>query len=134
HRYPSDIVRPGMLYGKILRPPSYGARLTSLDLDKARAFADVIAVQDGDFAGVAAPTSFAAERALEAAAPTAQWSTVPQPSSDELYAHLRSHASGQSRPDKHGTPEEAFKSAARVLRATFNIAYIQHAPMEPRAA
>src|SRR5207247_2658514 len=25
HRYPSDIRRPGMLYGKVLRPSSYGA-------------------------------------------------------------------------------------------------------------
>ena len=24
HHYPSDIVRPGMWYGKILRPPGYG--------------------------------------------------------------------------------------------------------------
>ena len=24
HRFPSDIVRPGMLYGRVLRPPSYG--------------------------------------------------------------------------------------------------------------
>jgi len=30
HHYPSDIVRPNMLYGKILRPPSYGATLTSI--------------------------------------------------------------------------------------------------------
>src|SRR6185295_7064253 len=26
-RYPSDIVRPGMVYGRVLRPASYGARL-----------------------------------------------------------------------------------------------------------
>src|SRR5262249_21742908 len=29
HHYPSDIVRPGMLFGKILRPPSFGATLES---------------------------------------------------------------------------------------------------------
>ena len=28
HQYPADVIRPGMLYGKILRPPSFGATLT----------------------------------------------------------------------------------------------------------
>src|SRR6267142_274579 len=36
HKYPSDIARPGMLYGKILRAPSYGARLISIDLAPAK--------------------------------------------------------------------------------------------------
>ncbi|MFO0887742.1 MAG: molybdopterin cofactor-binding domain-containing protein [Isosphaeraceae bacterium] len=31
HRFPSDLTRPGMLRGKVLRPPSFGARLASLD-------------------------------------------------------------------------------------------------------
>ena len=33
HQYPSDITRPGMLYGKVLRAPSYGAKL---DLGRPR--------------------------------------------------------------------------------------------------
>ena len=32
HRFPSDITRPGMLYGRVLRPPSYGATLDGADL------------------------------------------------------------------------------------------------------
>ncbi len=35
HRYPADIVRPGMLYGTVLRPPSYGAKLKTIDLAPA---------------------------------------------------------------------------------------------------
>lgn len=134
HKFPSDISRPGMLYGKVLRPPSYGAQLSEIDLAVARAMPGVTAVQDGDFVGVAAPTSFAAEAALDAAAKTAKWKTVEHPSSDELYSHLRTKASGRSRPDKRGSPEEAFKTASKVLRESYQIAYIQHTPMEPRAA
>src|SRR5438034_459726 len=37
HRYPSDIRRPGMLYGKVLRPASYGAQLEEIDLAPAKA-------------------------------------------------------------------------------------------------
>jgi isoquinoline 1-oxidoreductase len=134
HRYPSDIVRPGMLQGKILRPPSYGAKLTELDVATAKAMEGVVAVQDGDFAGAAAPTSFAAGQAIDALLKTAKWTTVEHPSSDELYDRLRKTASERSRADKKGNPEEAFDSAARKLRATYHVAYIQHAPMEPRAA
>jgi isoquinoline 1-oxidoreductase len=134
HKFPSDISRPGMLYGKVLRRPSYGAQLTEIDLAAARALPGVTAVHDGDFVGVAAATSFAAEAALDAAAKTAKWKTAEHPSSDELYAHLRAKASGRSRPDKRGSPEEAFKTASKVLRESYQIAYIQHAPMEPRAA
>src|SRR6267142_5714058 len=51
HKYPSDISRPGMLYGKILRAPSYGARLTSIDLEPAKSMKDVIAVHEEQFVG-----------------------------------------------------------------------------------
>ena len=134
HRYPSDIVRPGMVYGRVLRPPSYGARLEEIDLGPAKALPDVSALRDGDFVGFTAPTSFAAEQAREEAARTARWKTAPHPSSEELYTYLRAHASDRGRLDKKGAPDEAFKSAAKVLRESYNIAYIQHTPMEPRAA
>jgi len=135
HRYPSDIQRPGMLYGKALRPPAHGAQLNEVDLAAARALPGVTAVRDGDFAGVAASTSFAAAEACEVLGKSAQWKeAASQVSSEDLYQHLRAHASERSRPDRRGTPEEALKTAGKVLRATYQIAYIQHAPMEPRAA
>lgn len=134
HKYPSDISRPGTLYGKVLRPVSYGAKLEEIDLAPAKAISGVSAVRDGDFVGFAAPTSFDAERAHDEAAKTAKWKSVLHPSSEELYAYLRSHASQRSRPERRGAPDEAFKTADKVLRETYHIAYIQHAPMEPRAA
>jgi CO/xanthine dehydrogenase Mo-binding subunit len=57
HRYPSDIVRPNMLYGKVLRSPSYGASLTAVDLTPVRKMQGVSAVHDGNFVGCSAPTS-----------------------------------------------------------------------------
>jgi len=135
HRYPSDIVRPGMLHGKVLRPPSYGAQLVEMDLASVRAMPDVSAVRDGDFVGFAAPSSFAAEQARDEAAKTCQWKLAEHPSIDELSAYLRSHVSSQRpRRDVKGSPDEALKNASKALRETYHIAYIQHAPMEPRAA
>jgi len=133
HRYPSDITRPGMLHGKILRPPSYGATLETIDLTPAQAMPDVRVVRDGEFVGVAAPTTFRAAQALAAIAETATWKTVPHVSSRELVPHLKKHA-GRGRPRTRGAIEEALAKATTTLRETYDVAYVQHTPMEPRAA
>jgi len=131
HQYPSDLTRPGMLYGKVLRAPSYGAKLLSVDLSPAQAMTEVVAVQEGTFVGVAAPTTFLAERALRAVAETAKWESAPHPSSREVFDHLRRGAQG-------GVPKnpysEELAQAARKLQATYHVAYVQHAPMETRVA
>ena len=75
HRFPSDIVRPDMLYGRVLRQPSYGAMLESIDLSAAQAMQDVVVVREGEFVGFAAPTLYQATAALEAVAKTASWKT-----------------------------------------------------------
>lgn len=134
HPYPSDIRRPGMLFGVVLRPPSYNAELTGIDMAPVRKLPGVVAVHDGNFVGFAAPNRFEAEQALEAAAKSAQWKTESHTSSDELYEHLRNTASDRSRGDSKGSPEQALKESAKTLRESYNIAYVQHAPMETRAA
>ncbi len=136
HRYPSDIVRPNMLYGKILRPPSYGATLESIDLSKAKAMKDVVVVRDGQFVGCAAPSSFRAAQALEAVAKTASWKTVSHPSSKDLFSHLKKNArpGGRTRPRTSGSIDKGLADASKVLEQTYEVAYIQHTPMEPRAA
>ena len=133
HKYPSDIIRPGMLYGKILRPPAYGAELTSINFDAPK-LPDVVALRDGSFVGFAAPNSFLAERARQEAAKSAQWKfKSDHPTSENLYAHLESHTTGRPNRNVRGTPDDLLKRESTV-RADYPIAYIQHAPMEPRAA
>lgn len=131
HKFPSDILRPGMLYGKVLRAPSIGAKLTSIDVAPAKAMSGVTVAQDDGFVGVIAPTSFLAESALDAIAKTAKWETTSQPSSKELFDYLKQHAEG-------GVPANPFADelpkAAKVLRQSYEVAYAQHSPLEPRAA
>src|SRR5262249_26325798 len=56
HRYTSDLTRAGMLHGKVVRPPTYGATLVKLDTTAADAMPGVVVVRDGNFLAVAAPT------------------------------------------------------------------------------
>ena len=136
HRYPSDIALADMLYGKVLRPPAYGAILESIDLSKAEAMKDVVVVREGQFVGCAAPSSFRAEQALRAIAGTASWKTVANVSSREVFAHLKKNArsGGRSRSGGRGSVEKGLGEANKVLSETYEVAYIQHTPMEPRAA
>jgi len=135
HRFPSDVVRLNMLYGKVLRPPSYGATLESIDLTVVKAMKDVVVVQEGQFVGFAAPSSYRATEAMAAAAKTASWKTVPHPSSKSIHAYLKEHAqTGRGRPNTRGSIEKGLADAARTLTETYTLAYIQHIPMEPRAA
>ncbi len=136
HHYPSDVVRPNMLFGKILRAPSYGATIESIDLSKAQAMKDVFVFRDGQFVGCAAPSSSLAVQALEAIAATASWKTTPQPSDKEVHAYLKQHArtGGGARPQTKGSIDSALAGANKVLSETYTLAYVQHTPMEPRAA
>jgi isoquinoline 1-oxidoreductase len=131
HPYASDVRLPGMLHGKVLRPPAFGARLVAADVSAAQAMPGVVVVRDGDFVGVAAPTEHAAALAL--AAIKAEWnsdnrSTV---SNDNLFQHLQETGGEPSRPD---SLQKALDAADIKLEQTYTIAYIAHAPLEPRAA
>jgi len=136
HQYTTDISLPGALYGKVLRPPSFGATLTSLDDSAAKEMKDVVVVHDGDFAGVAAPSAHDVQRALEAI--RAQWKEVPQASSSkEIFSYLKQNAAAKTEDRFHkqrGSIEEGLAKAAHRLDASYNVAYIAHAPLEPRAA
>ncbi|MBZ5621082.1 MAG: molybdopterin-dependent oxidoreductase [Acidobacteriia bacterium] len=136
HRFPSDIVRPGMLYGRVLRAPSYGATLDSVDLSEARKMPGVTVVRDGGFVACTAPTTFAARKALAAISATARWKTVEQPSSNDLFGYLKQHARPQERPQgqDRGSVEKGLAEARTRLKASYQVPYVQHAPMEPRAA
>jgi len=119
HKYAYDIKRPGMQYGKVLYPPSYGATLTSLDGSAAEAMPGVKVVRDGDFVGVTAPDPAAAEKAL--AALKAEWKQlVAETSSRDVYPYFKK------------TSRDGDQSSPKLT--SYTIAYIAHVPLEPRAA
>ncbi|MCW3114370.1 MAG: isoquinoline 1-oxidoreductase [Segetibacter sp.] len=136
HQYVSDMKLPGMLYGKILRAPSYNAKLVSVDIAKAQAIPGVVIVHDGDFVGIAAPSVRTAARALQAI--NAKWQeTTQQPSNANIFEHLVKTASasgGRNAGAPKGDLEEGLKSADFTHSKTYNINYIAHVPLEPRAA
>ncbi|MBC7785490.1 MAG: xanthine dehydrogenase family protein molybdopterin-binding subunit [Burkholderiales bacterium] len=136
HFYPSDYGGPLVLHGAVLRPPAYRAKLKSVDLEPAKNTPDVASVvRDGDFVGVAARTSLAARRAIESLEKSAEWDTtaVVPANTTNVYDHLRQNVRGGADAIKNPYADELTRSTAS-LRSEYRVAYIQHAPMEPRAA
>ncbi|HTB19830.1 MAG TPA: molybdopterin cofactor-binding domain-containing protein, partial [Bryobacteraceae bacterium] len=123
HRYTSDLVRPGMLQGRVLRPSAFKARLTSFDAKEAAEIQDVIIVRDGDFVGAVAPDETTLSKAIHAI--KTEWSADPQPSNAELFAYLKKNAPAPATVDFE---------ADHKLNATYTVEYIAHVPLEPRAA
>jgi nicotinate dehydrogenase subunit B len=136
HRYPSDQKLPGMLHGKILRQDSFNATLVSADVSEAEKLPGVTVVRDGNFAGVAASDAATAARAVKLI--KAEWKAKPQPSGAEFFDAMKT-AAREKDPSAEvsyqtGAVEKALETAEHRLRQSYTVAYIAHAPLEPRAA
>jgi isoquinoline 1-oxidoreductase len=88
-RYTPDLTRPGMLVGKVLRPPAFGATRTALDISAAAALPGVTIVHEDEFVGVAALDLQTAAQAL--AAVRAEWTVPPQIAAPDVFAYFREH-------------------------------------------
>ncbi len=139
HRYTPDLKRPEMLFGKVLRAAANGATLSSLDTKEAEKLPGVTVVRDGDFVGVTAPNPQLAARGL--AAIRAEWKTTPQPSAKEIFEYFKKQPSqgqgggfGGASSNTRGSIADGLASAQQKLEGRYTVAYIAHAPLEPRAA
>jgi len=133
HQFPSDVVRPSMVFGSVFRPEAYNAKLESIDTSAAEKIPGVRVVRDGDFTGVVAESAFTAHQALDAM--KARWSIPPQPSNHDLFDYLKANPEGQSDPEhQSGSVADTFASADVKVESRYTIEYIAHTPLEPRAA
>jgi CO/xanthine dehydrogenase Mo-binding subunit len=138
HEYPPDVVRPNLLFGRVIRPPALGATVKTVDDSKARAMPGVIVVRDGEFIGVVAPNERAAKAA--AAAVAVDWNLpTGLPTSETIFDYLRQTAQppqgrGGGRDPIAAEGSTPAASGTRSFDATYRIPYIAHVPLEPRAA
>lgn len=129
-----DLELPGMLHGRVLRPPSYGARLGSLDQWAAERLPGVVKIwRSGDFVGVCCKREYQAVKALEALRAGARWieSEVSAGTRSwcDLLPTLRSI-------DSETEAGERLSGAANVprLSATYSRPPLAHASMAPSCA
>jgi isoquinoline 1-oxidoreductase len=133
-RFSQDTVVPGMLHGKVLRPPSYGARLQQIDSTQAERVAGVVmVVREDNFAGVIGEREDVAESALERI--RARWQEDRElPSDWDLPALLKEKVGELVVLREEGSPAEGFNQADQVLESRYFVPYVSNSAMEPSAA
>jgi CO/xanthine dehydrogenase Mo-binding subunit/aerobic-type carbon monoxide dehydrogenase small subunit (CoxS/CutS family) len=134
-RFIHDLVLPGMLFGRVVRPPSVTAELS--ELPGVRLGSGDLLVQDGSFVGVVAETDRAALRAARRVARAAQWkqadSPGPLPDERDLRAFLLATPS-EPQPVVEQPDPGAAATVSRTLTAEFTRPFVAHASMAPSCA
>jgi nicotinate dehydrogenase subunit B len=132
--YVQDIRLPGMVFGRVVRPPSPGAQLVSVNEGSVRKLPGVVAVvRDGNFLAVAAEREEQAIKARAALARSAVWKESPTlpPSGAALYDHMVAQGvPAQTMLDKTGTAE----AAARSFEARYTRPFQAHGSIGPSCA
>jgi CO/xanthine dehydrogenase Mo-binding subunit len=129
-----DLQVPGMLHGRVPRPPSYDAQLLSLDETSVRKLPGVIAVaRNGRFLGVVTQREEQAIAAREALMHAASWRVAESlPPMDSVHAYL------QARPDIEvktvSEQSAAAPAVTQTLTATYSKPYLAHASIGPSCA
>jgi nicotinate dehydrogenase subunit B len=134
-RFVQDIELPGMLFGRVVRPPGIDSQLVRFDADAVRRLPGVVAVmQDGRFIGVIAEREEQAIKARQLALDSATWNTPLLTSDDSrIYDHLLSKPSNtQVIAERVQTPPAT--QGARQLSARYTKPYIAHASIGPSCA
>ncbi len=133
-KYGYDATVPGMVHGKILHPPSLGARLESVDTSAAEKMPGVVGVfRDGDFVGLAAERMEQARAALGAIKAT--WREAASDyTSENIHAALKTTKDGGMVMRGAGDPDAAMREVTKPVSATFKAPYIAHGQIEPMTA
>lgn len=133
HKYTSDMRRDDMLYGAVVRPPKLNATLEPRVPGGSVHIPATHVVEDGNFVGVASSDLEHMQAAVKGFPARWKTSSDPEPDNAALFDYFRKNArEGRGRPV--GSITEGFSAADKTLEQTYTVAYIAHAPLEPRAA
>ena len=132
--YVQDFSLPGMLHGRVIHPPSIGAKLMSLDESSIRTIPGARVVRIQNFLGIVAPDEWVAIRAAKELKVT--WTEEQGlPGSDNLDRHVR-----ESVPDhdetivNKGDPAAALPGTTKQLSALYAWPIQSHASLGPSCA
>jgi nicotinate dehydrogenase subunit B len=130
-----DVRLPGMLFGRVVRPPAIGARLLAIDSEQVQAMPGVVAaVRDGDFLGVVAEREEQAINARQALIAGSRWSADgPRlPSDTQLKEALKGFAGHDKVVSEAGAGETV--AVDRWVTASYSRPYLSHASIGPSCA
>ena len=131
--YAGDIRRPGMVYARILRPPSHAATLTSVDTGKAEEMAGVELINQDGLIAVLHESPFIADMAVGKI--RANYDIPPTDLDDKtIFKYLKDKAPKPETVENGGNLDEGKKASEHIISTEFHDGYVAHAPMETHSA
>jgi CO/xanthine dehydrogenase Mo-binding subunit len=135
--YVQDLRLPGMLHGRVVRPPNYGAKLVSIDEAAIKAMPGVVGiVRDGSFLGIIAEREEQAIKASVALGKSAKWTPGPAlPDQASIYDHLLALPDDPHViSEKQAPPPDGAQGGVKIIEATYRKPYMAHASIGPSCA
>ncbi|MEE8332646.1 MAG: molybdopterin cofactor-binding domain-containing protein, partial [Alphaproteobacteria bacterium] len=142
-RFIHDMVEPGMLHARLVRPPHYNARMRGLDEAVVKRLSDdgLHVVRDGSFLAIAGESEYATVAGAERLAATADWDAGPGLEEEDIFERLLARER-ISLPVVDGVPRKEpvppLKAppagAAATLNARYCRPYHMHGSIGPSAA
>jgi len=132
-KYAGDKKLPGMVFARILRPPSHGAKLISADASEAEKIAGVQVVRDGDFIAVVSENRDKADEAVV--------KIKSEYSFDEMKVNDKTIFEWMLKADTtpnivktSGDAEAGRRLSETFFESEFHDVYLAHAPIETHTA
>jgi len=130
--YVTDVKVPGMVHGRMIRPPVAGATPAKVDQASIKGIPGARVVHQNGFLGVVADREWDAIKAAQTL--EVEWSNAAPPFPDQaaIYDHIRKAPARHRKIEKeNGNVDEAFRNATRVVEAEYEWPFQSHASMGP---
>jgi nicotinate dehydrogenase subunit B len=132
-KYAGDMKLPGMVFARILRPPSHGAKLTSVDYSEAEKMEGARVIRDGDMIAVLHENRNKADEAL--AKIKAEYSFEEMPVNDKtIFEWMLKADSAASVARSAGDLEVGRQQSEKIFESEFHDPYLAHTPIETHTA
>lgn len=132
-KYAGDLKLPGMVFARILRPPSHGAKMTSVDYSAAEKVAGTKIVRDGDFIAVLNENRDKADEAIVKI--KAEYTFNELPVNDKtLYERMVKADSAVNVLRSTGDIEEGRKNSIKTFDSEYHDPYLAHTAIETHTA
>jgi CO/xanthine dehydrogenase Mo-binding subunit len=135
-QYVQKVRVPGMLHGKVARPPTYDSHVQSIDKTVLNGLSgNPQVVQVNDFVGVVADTEWNASKAASALATGITWSSgVFFPDQSDIYSYMTGQPSRDSFAVNTGDVDKVMAAAATTITARYHYPYQMHGSLASSCA
>ena len=132
-KFAADIRLPGMLYARVLRPPSHGATLTDVNSSEAEEIEGIQVVKDRDFIAVLHENPEIADWAIKKVKASYSFDEKDVDEKTIFTYLLDSNAQGNENNNK-GDLSTGKQISSEIIESEFYDGYVAHSTMEPHAA